>query len=241
MSTTTQPQYRSTVLNQLNDEWRRLCRSRRHLTTAQQWLVSTDPVSSLDDVLTLAGFRGSRIDDEADRFLLRLVQRAATDQLAARVVLQRVLPPLVSVARRRGKITQGGFEEALATLLSHAWEVIRTYPVERRPAKVASNIVRDAEYFGFVRRSRQVTEMQTFDPESIMTAAQYYNSSEHLDDLLERARRSRVSARSIEVLRELGTSSLAEMAQHHGLSLRAARRRRQLAISELRARTLSAA
>jgi hypothetical protein len=83
--------------------------------------------------------------------------------------------------------------------------------------------------------------MQTFDPESIMTAAQYYNSSEHLDDLLERARRSRVSARSIEVLRELGTSSLAEMAQHHGLSLRAARRRRQLAISELRARTLSAA
>jgi DNA-directed RNA polymerase specialized sigma24 family protein len=83
--------------------------------------------------------------------------------------------------------------------------------------------------------------MQTFDPESIMTAAQYYNSSEHLDDLLERARRSRVSARSIEVLRELGASSLAEMAQHHGLSLRAARRRRQLAISELRARTLSAA
>ncbi|NBO79776.1 MAG: hypothetical protein EBT17_04930 [Actinobacteria bacterium] len=241
MSTNTQHHYRSSVLNQLNDEWRRLCRSSQHVTTAREWRVSADPVSSLEEVLTLAGFRGSRVDDDADRVLLQLVQRAATDQLAARVVLQRVLPPLVSVARRRGKVTQGGFEEALATLLAHAWEVIRTYPVERRPAKVASNIVRDAEYFGFVRRSRQVAELQTFDPDSFASAPQYYNSSEHLDDLLERARRSRVSAQSIEVLRELGTSSLAEMAEHHGLSLRAARRRRQQAINELRVRTLSAA
>lgn len=241
MPNNTEPRYRSTVLNQLNDEWRRMCRSQTTLRAVQGWNLTTDPVSSLDDVLTLAGFRGSKIDDAADRVLLQLVHRASSDQLAARIVLQRVLPPLVSVAQRRGKQTQGGFDEALATLLSHGWEVIRTYPVERRPAKVAANITRDAEYFGFVRRNRQVAEMQSFDPDSIPAAPHYYNSSEQLDDLLEHARRCRVSARSIEVLRVLGTHSLAELAQQQGLSPRAARRRRQEALNELRVRTRSAA
>ena len=192
MPNNTEPRYRSTVLNQLNDEWRRMCRSQTTLRAVQGWSLTTVPVSSLDDVLTLAGFRGSKIDDAADRVLLQLVHRASSDQLAARIVLQRVLPPLVSVAQRRGKQTQGGFDEALATLLSHGWEVIRTYPVERRPAKVAANITRDAEYFGFVRRNRQVAEMQSFDPDSIPAAPHYYNSSEQLDDLLEQRVGSRI-------------------------------------------------
>ena len=67
------------------------------------------PVASLDELLARCGYRqapGSAqtayqpavLDDEA--CLLRLVEIAKTDALAARIVLQRILPALCAVAGR---------------------------------------------------------------------------------------------------------------------------------------------
>jgi hypothetical protein len=39
-------------------------------------------------------------------------------------------------------------------MLAAAWIVIRSYPTDRRPRRVAANIVRDAEYHAFVRARR---------------------------------------------------------------------------------------
>ena len=139
-------------------EWEHLQESStvHHRVTA--WDLPGGPIEiserrALDDVLARTGFLADRSDDCGDQVLLALVRLAAHDELAARVVLQRVLPGLVAVARRRGPIS-GGPKVAFEELVATAWIAIRTYPVDRRPRKVAANLVRDAEYGAFVQPKR---------------------------------------------------------------------------------------
>ena len=139
-------------------EWERLRASASVHHRVAAWELPGGPVEvserrALDDVLARTGFLAERCEDGGDQALLALVRLAAHDDLAARVVLQRILPALVAVARRRGPIA-GGPQAAFEELVATAWIAIRTYPVERRPRKVAANLVRDAEYGAFVRPQR---------------------------------------------------------------------------------------
>lgn len=143
-------------------EWERLRRSTEVTRRVAAWDLPGGAIEVceqrvLDLVLARTGFLGARRDDDAgDAALLAVVRMAAHDDLAARVALQRLLPALVATARRRGPIS-GGASAAFTELVATAWIVIRTYPVDRRPRKVASNIVRDAEYLAFVRPQRLKT------------------------------------------------------------------------------------
>jgi hypothetical protein len=135
-------------------DWEAATRNPRALRRANSWGLPGGPVDRLDEIVVRAGFGGPQDSDEADTSLLHLVRLAATDRLAAQIVLHRVLPPVIGIARRRGKRHTDGIEGALGDLLTQAWFVITCYPVERRPRKVASNIVRDIEYFEFVSGTR---------------------------------------------------------------------------------------
>jgi hypothetical protein len=99
-------------------------------------------------------------DDIADVALATAVRRAATDEGAARLVLERILPGLVAIARRRSGLSVGSTADELHEVVATAWIAIRTYPIERRPRRIASNLVRDAEYLMYVKhaRVRQVDE-----------------------------------------------------------------------------------
>lgn len=92
--------------------------------------------------------------DRFDRRLATLVIRAGTDPEAARVVLQRLLPGLLAIARRRSRDDRRLTPEMYDELLANAWIVIRCYPIERRPSRVAANLLRDIEYQTFVRPAR---------------------------------------------------------------------------------------
>lgn len=92
--------------------------------------------------------------DRFDRRLATLVFRAGTDPEAARVVLQRLLPGLLAIARRRSQNDRRLTPEMYDELLANAWIVIRCYPIERRPSRVAANLLRDIEYQTFVRPAR---------------------------------------------------------------------------------------
>ena len=135
-------------------EWELISTRHKEVDVVNSWQLPGGNVSSLDQVLVRAGFNTARDDSNGDNYLWLLVKQASNDELAARIVLQRILPPLVSIARRRGRIMQGGVDAALSEGLPSAWTGIRQYPWHRRPNKVASNLVLDSEYFAFVQANR---------------------------------------------------------------------------------------
>ena len=138
------------LLRGLLAEWESACSSPRALRRVNSWGLPGGRVERLDEVVLRAGFGGPADCDDADAYLLALVSRAAHDPLAAQIVLHRLLPPVISIAKRRGKLHNDGIEGALCDLVAQAWFVITTYPVERRPRKIAANMVRDIEYHEFV-------------------------------------------------------------------------------------------
>jgi hypothetical protein len=141
----------------LNNEWRRLCADPAALARVNGWRLPVGPVDHLDQLLWHAGY-GKPVDDEpGDRLLAVIVHRAARDELAARIVLHRILPGLIRIALRRGRIVDGGAAAAFAELASAAWLTIRTFPIDRRGHCVAANILRDVEYQSFVRAERRLT------------------------------------------------------------------------------------
>jgi DNA-directed RNA polymerase specialized sigma24 family protein len=78
---------------------------------------------------------------ESDRVLLALVRRAASDDTAARTLLQALLPGLKKLVRRFS--TRLGNEDAASEIILLTLERIRSYPVERRPAWIAANLLLD--------------------------------------------------------------------------------------------------
>ena len=64
------------------------------------------------------------------------------DPLAARLVLQALLPGLKAVAGRL--LFDADERDAVwSALLVHCWERIRRYPLERRPTRIAANTLLD--------------------------------------------------------------------------------------------------
>jgi hypothetical protein len=65
-----------------------------------------------------------------------------------------VIPGLVNAAVRRTSGRPGQRQQLFDDLVATAWLVIRAFPIERRPAKIAVNVLRDAEYVTCVRPHR---------------------------------------------------------------------------------------
>lgn len=135
-------------------DWDLMARSRTNVRRVNTWELPGEPIRHLDEALTRAGYGQSVTDDGCDHYLSRLTELAKHDELACRIVVQRILPGLISTAIRRGRIVSEGASFALDQLVSSAWMVIRCYPIDRRPNRVAANLLRDIEYQSFVRDAR---------------------------------------------------------------------------------------
>jgi hypothetical protein len=251
------PVHRSPI-TLLDAEWHRMRYSPRILRQVNSWELRAGTFGSLDEVLEAAGFRGAKCDPVSDQVLAALVRRAATDPLAARIVLQRVLPPIISLAQRRGRTCNIGFDDALGAALSHAWEVIRSYPIARRPIKIAVNIVRDTEYFAFSRDGRRQPKYEHLaddyvgvlntrsadllnheDPYGSVRSTS--NSEVELAHLLKTARELGVSPATLAMMESLSCKSLDEYARDNGVTRRTAQNWLKGAVNELRVRTQCAA
>ena len=226
----------------LNDEWRRLCADPVALARVNGWRLPDGPVDHLDQLLWRAGY-GRPVDDEpGDRLLAVLVHRAAGDELAGRIVLHRILPGLIRVALRRGRIHDGGPAAAFAELASAAWLTIRTFPIDRRPRCVAANLLRDIEYQTFVRAERRVSrEVGVRDVEE--TIGEVPDTEVDLDpgarrewsELVAWARRRGVDAAQLDLLVRVarGQSTL-EIAKALACTDRTIRNRRDAALAAVR-------
>ena len=81
----------------------------------------------------------------------QLVLRAADDELAARIAIQRILPGLLAVVRRRGAAYDDGLDE----LVGAAWIGVRTFNPARGSRCVAAALIADADYRAFRSRWRR--------------------------------------------------------------------------------------
>lgn len=138
-----------------------------------------------------------------------LVRLAHHDELAARVVLQRILPGL----RHRAHLWSGRggptnrYDDTLGELIAVAWTLIRTYDVDSRLGFVVANLVRDAAHYAFIAPKRRLSSTEEVtDPadlcDDVPPTAPVAASTE-LMELLDAAAGAGVDADDVGLLREL--------------------------------------
>jgi hypothetical protein len=134
------------VFDALEAEWRRLGRDRTAAATLSDVCRCAGRARSLAEV---ERFVRNASPADADQVLLALVTRVVNEtpaaaRLAARVLLQLLLPGTRKLARRWWAL--GDREERAAAAVAAVYHQIRTYPLARRPGRVAANVLMDASY-----------------------------------------------------------------------------------------------
>lgn len=183
----------------------------REFTRELAGLASPWPTlpGTLDDVL-------SHIRRSPDAALgVLLAALAGGDALAGRVVVRSFVPKLRLLAR-------DGVDED--TLVASFWEVMARYPLERRPARIAANLVLDARKQAWADRGREV-------PVGLMPGGG--TTADDVEDI-----------RAADVLRRVGelrlvsadTLALLDDVYRRGLPGRAVARRRGLSEAAVRQR-----
>jgi hypothetical protein len=122
-----------------------------------------------------------------DKVLAALLRQAQTDPLAARVVLQALLPGLKGLARRI-LLEASERDELWSALLAHCWERIRSYPLERRPTRIAANTLLDTlkKTTHELRRNRRDRDQYTHEPPTEQAALKQPSDSD-VERLVHRA------------------------------------------------------
>jgi hypothetical protein len=219
-------------------DWIRLRTRPDHLATARTWHLVDHPVESLDDILHAVGFERAP-DESNERRLRQLVAFAAEDDLAARIVIQRLLPGLLAVVRRRRGASPYVFEE----LLGAAWIAVRTYNPSRSPRSIAASLISDADYNAFRAQGRRRSSLERpVDPQlQDRPDAHEVGSCEELAALLAQAAAAGVPAGDLELVRQLLASPTAiELARSLQITPRTIRNRRARITSRLREVALAA-
>jgi hypothetical protein len=127
--------YSTSVLDGLDADWRRLVHSPAARDGLARWTRRQpllDGITDLSELLELRHGQGGPV------VLQTLAEVAGFDDLAARVLLQALLPGIVRIAGSVGD----GDPDAVVELLGYTWERIRTYPPDRA-GSVAANILLD--------------------------------------------------------------------------------------------------
>jgi hypothetical protein len=138
---------RAGLLARLDSEWQHLAGTRASVAALRRWGRLEPDLAGLADLQQLRATVHHRADPaRADRLLAALVRLAAVDghddQLAARTVLQLLVPGAVRLAR--GIIPYAGDNAtALGVVFTELAIGIRTYPWRRRPRHVAANLLLD--------------------------------------------------------------------------------------------------
>ncbi|MEY4340094.1 MAG: hypothetical protein RLZ14_1944 [Actinomycetota bacterium] len=226
MTSTTNP-----ALQRLDREWRALnCRALA-IQHAAGWGV-VDHVESLDDLV-----RATNSDHGDDAVLRRLVALSVHDDLAARVVLQRLMPGLVRIAARWAR-RAGGWADAFDEVLAASWLVVRTQGDDARPQLVA-RLLRSVEYRAFVRSTRRSMVVVPMDV-SDRPAAEAADPLAELVEVVRSAQRVLTEHDRCVLRLLLRDCSPPEMAAELGVSIRTVTNHRHGMVRRLQAAALSA-
>lgn len=229
-------------LRALDREWQTLVRGRLGLEF-RRWKMAEPALARFAGPERAIAFLWDRNASpvEKDRVLVALLRLARTESSAARMVLQAMLPGLKALAAvflKHGPDTES--EPALER--SELWQVlflamlerIRTYPLARRPRKIAANLVLDVKHVTLAELQRTRSGFQELPrDEPLEPVAQ--SSPFAVADVEEPMRRAvaaeAISAADAELLLQVDVDgvSLREAAARLGISYNAAKHRRQKA------------
>ncbi len=132
------------VLRQLDEEWGRIAGSLTGRRAVRRWAADQPALvglRSLGALIERVNERGHV--EESDAILLVLLRHAADDDLAARTVLQAMMPAVKNLTAKFSTCGAWCPEETAAVVVAAMWERIRCYPVDRRPRKVSANLTLD--------------------------------------------------------------------------------------------------
>ncbi len=236
------PRHCTPLLVELDREWARLRRRPQALRRVRSW--SHDPalapivsvIRDLDELVRatspIAGGVGS-----GDDILRSLITLATDDELAGRIVLQRILPGLISRSRRWDGHARGG--DACDVSIGAAWLAIRTFDVRARSRHVAPSLIADALWIGFRRGARRKVEQEVPVPANVLTAypapAHEAAPLEALAGTLRAARRAGVPAADLELMRRIVVAgSPSQAARQCKVTVRTIRNRRDAATWKIR-------
>jgi DNA-directed RNA polymerase specialized sigma24 family protein len=226
---------------QLHAEWARLRNDPTALRRARTWQIVEGRLDSLDDVLAAVGF-DRPASAATERCLRHLVLQARTDELAAQVVVQRLLPGALSVANRRRR--NGNGDDAAVELLGALWIAVRTFDPTRRPASLAAALLADADYRAFRAewRRRAGREPSEQLPAELAQPDPCADPATELAELLREAKGAElVTGDELALLRHLlADPSPTRVASRLDLNERTIRNRRDRLTAKLRALALAA-
>jgi DNA-directed RNA polymerase specialized sigma24 family protein len=216
----------------LDREWQQLARGALP-ARLREWAEREPALAPFVDPARLLEFvRGSASAAMKDELLRPLVRIAADDPLAARVVLQLLLPGLKRIAARTLHDLSER-DELWELLLAHAWERIRRYPLARRPRHIAANVLLDT-----LKRTMRELERRRrrhSDTGAAVTAPAPDQRSEIAHLLLEAVSAGAISQLEARIIFEtrIEECPLAELAGELGLTYNACKIRRQWAEQRL--------
>lgn len=219
----------------LDSEWQQLANAADSTQRLRRWATQDRALGAFPDLPTLISYVQRRNEPVAsDRVLLALLRLAPHDKLAARTVLQALVPGLRVVA-----ITSswaGEPEEVDAMVVASAWERIRRYPVDQRPERVAANILFDVLKQLCRERRRQLRAEGAEERAAVTEDPAVRSSAEQLLNLLNSAVAAgelTAADASLVAATRIGGVKIKDLAPDYGLTVRWLRKRRRRAEATL--------
>jgi DNA-directed RNA polymerase specialized sigma24 family protein len=230
------------LLADLDNEWTLLAQDSAANGRFRLWKEQYPALASIDDLPGLLAVANDRADLAAgDAVLAALAQQAPADAVAAQVLLHALLPGLKNIIRSCRPCH--GADDLASEVITVALERIRCYPFDRRPQRIAANVLRDVRQHIWRKldRQRRLSERLgravPFEDERIGAPEETPASDELIDLVSEAVRTGGVSSRGgrlILLYRVLGVPTPA-LAAAEGRSPDAVERSRQRAEADLAA------
>jgi hypothetical protein len=228
----------------LDVEWKHLRRQRSALRTVRAWAhavgsVDDDHVARFADTVDLNDLVHATqhtAGPDGDRLLLAMVVLAKHDQLAGRILVQRLLPGLVTASVRYRSLCD--HDDPVAEAVGSLWTTIARYDTDRRTVNVAASLISDTTFTAFKRRARTHGAEETIAAPDIFDDRPTDDSDDPLVQLaavVRDAQDAGVPTYDLDLIRQLvATGSPGVVARAREVSPRTIRNHRDRAISRVR-------
>ncbi len=230
----------------LDREWAALRHDRLAIRTVDRWRTGATDRSFRHllrrtvvdrDLQVLVDATHTSAAGDPESALRNLVGVAGEDRLAARVVLQRLLPGLVAAAARYHRSFDG--TDVLDHAVAAAWIAIHRFDLARRRGPAAPSLISDAVAIAYrdPMRRRTAHPEEAADPRTWDEVAtlEEHSPLEELAALVEEARSRGVAGQHLDLIRQLvATGSPSRLAAERGVTARTIRNRRDRAVHDLR-------